>query len=151
MKDNQLTPQELQVLCLQQKETLIRQEVQIWDLEEEIRVLNKHIDDLQEELDKRQEKIDKFELWCDHQQTLLNAKDIERINADREAEKSITYLRSQNEHLESRCQELQNWSNHLQGVLDQQEADALARTQRLQKKYGIFYKVYRKVKNILSK
>ena len=42
MKDNQLTPQELQVLCLQQKETLIRQEVQIWDLEEEIRVLNKH-------------------------------------------------------------------------------------------------------------
>lgn len=147
MKDNQLTPQELQVLCLQQKETLIRQEVQIWDLEEEIRVLNKHIDDLQEELDKRQEKIDKFELWCDHQQTLLNAKDIERINADREAEKSITYLRSQNENLESRCQELQDWADHLQGIMDQQQAQV----ERMEKRFGIFYKVYRKVKNILSK
>lgn len=147
MKDNQVTQQELQTICLQQKQTLIRQEVQIWDLEEEIQVLNRRIEDLLKEAEKSQEKIDKFELWCDHQQTLLNAKDIERINADREAEKSITYLRSQNENLERRCQELQGWADHLQGIMDQQQAQSA----RMEKKFGIFYKIYRKFKSILSK
>lgn len=86
MKDNQTLQQDLQVICLQQKETITRQAVQIWDLEEEIRVLNRQIRDLQTEADKSQEKIDKFELWCDHQQTLINAKDIERINLVKDLE-----------------------------------------------------------------
>lgn len=86
MKDNQTIAAESEALCLHQKEIITRQEVQIWDLEEEIRVLNRQIRDLQDQADKQLEKIDKFELWCDHQQALINAKDIERINLVKELE-----------------------------------------------------------------
>lgn len=169
MKDNQRTQQDLQVLCLEQKQTLIRQEVQIWDLEEEIRVLNHRIEDLLKEQDTLQEKIDKFELWCDHQQIIINTKDIEKLNAERVAdgyrlqleestrflknqlEESTGFFKSQIENLERRNQELQGWADHLQGILDNQEAAAQANTQRLMKKYGIFYKIFRKIKSILSK
>ena len=86
MKDNQTLQTDFEALCLQQKETITRQQVQIWDLEEEIRVLNRQIKRMEEDSDKAQEKIDKFELWCDHQQTLINSQDIERMNLVKDLE-----------------------------------------------------------------
>ena len=103
MKDNQTMQTELEAVCLQQKEIITRQEVQIWDLEEEIRVLNRQIKSMEEDAEKAQEKIDKFELWCDHQQTLINAKDIEKMKTD----EALEYFKNLSQSLEERCRGLE--------------------------------------------
>lgn len=103
MKDNQTLHTDFEALCLQQKETITRQQVQIWDLEEEIRVLNRQIERMEADADKAQEKIDKFELWCDHQQTLINAMDIDKMKMS----EALEYFKKLASDLEERCRGLE--------------------------------------------
>ena len=134
MKDNQTLQTDFEALCLHQKETLTRQKVQIWDLEEEIRVLNRQIQAMEASADKAQEKIDKFELWCDHQQTLLNAKDIEMIKLLEE----LNYFKSHCQDLETHCSALETNCRTLED-----------RCKGLEK--GTVYFVLRKIKRLFSK
>lgn len=141
MKDNQTLQTDFEALCLHQKETITRQQVQIWDLEEEIRVLNRQIKTMEEAADKSQEKIDKFELWCDHQQTLINSKDIEMMNTV----DALNYFKTQ-------CQNLENRRNTLEARCNELEANCSAledHCKGLEK--GTLYFVLRKIKRIFSK
>ena len=104
------------------------------NLEEEIRVLNRQIQAMEASADKAQEKIDKFELWCDHQQTLLNAKDIEMIKLLEE----LNYFKSHCQDLETHCSALETNCRTLED-----------RCKGLEK--GTVYFVLRKIKRLFSK
>ena len=66
------TVSELEQICQQQCEEIEKQKVQIWDLEEELRVLSKKPVARQETIDKQTSRINELEAWCTHLQKSLD-------------------------------------------------------------------------------
>ena len=155
MKDKQTMQADFEALCLHQKETITRQEVRIWDLEEEIRVLNRQIQTMEEAADKAQEKIDKFELWCDHQQTLINTMDIEKLKT----QETLTYFQKHSQELESyvhsqeeACRILSERCRTLEAdyrTLEENHRTLEANYRAMEK--GTLYQLLRKIKHTLFK
>ena len=117
---------ELQVTCQKQSETIIKQEIQILDLEAEIAFLNKQLSDYQSSAIKYQEDIERLGQWCDHQQIQINSFELTRL----QLEKELDFYKTQTTNY-------QNLSQELQSQLQQQENRLL-------------YRILRKTKSIFS-
>ena len=73
MSDNQeLVNETLEQICQRQYEEIERKSVQVWDLEEEIRVLNCKISEQQQIIDQKDKRILDLETWCAQLQTWLD-------------------------------------------------------------------------------
>ena len=95
MTQIQDTLSQLEQICQQQFEEIENKKLQIWDLEEEVRVLREGKTALEQNLEAKTARIDDLERWC----------------------------------------------AHLQAIIDAREA----RTKQLEKRFGIFYKLARKL------
>lgn len=72
MNETQNTSSDLETICQQQYELIERNKVQIWDLEEEARVLRDKTVALQTVIDKQLGRINELEAWCTHLQRCLD-------------------------------------------------------------------------------
>lgn len=98
MTQIQDTLSQLEQICQQQFEEIENKKLQIWDLEEEVRVLQEGKTALEQTLEAKAARVDDLERWC----------------------------------------------AHLQAIIDAREA----RTKKLEKRFGIFYKLARKLARI---
>ena len=77
-KEQELLANEtLEKICRQQYEEIEKKSIQIWDLEEENRVLRNESLAMKEVVDRHLIRIDELEKWCTHLQTNLD-KEIKR-------------------------------------------------------------------------
>lgn len=86
----------LQEVCRQQHEELERKRIQIWDQEEENRVLRKKAEALQEKNGRMKERIEELEAWCGHLQNCIDEEEREK------------------EYHTSRIRELEDWTAELE-------------------------------------
>lgn len=115
---------DIEEICSKQFELIEEKKLQIWDLEEENRIYLNRLDELAGLLLKRQERIDDLERWCSHLQGIID----------------------KNEDKSKRVDELEAWCGHLQAIIDQRNE----KCQKLEKRYGIFFKVARKLYRIAA-
>lgn len=69
---------ELEEICRQQYEEIEKKKLQLWDVEEENRVLRSSIDEYQKTVEKHVNRIDDLERWCSHLQSIIDKEAEER-------------------------------------------------------------------------
>lgn len=63
---------ELEAICRQQYEEIAKKKLQLWDVEEENRVLHCRIDEYQKTVDKYVDRVNELERWCTHLQGIID-------------------------------------------------------------------------------
>lgn len=71
-------------ICHQQYDELERKRLQIWDVEEENRLLRIRIQELQGAVDKHMKRVDDLERWCGHLQGIIDAEKEQRETRERQ-------------------------------------------------------------------
>ena len=64
MENNQKLLDRLQGICTKQHEEIEQKKVQVWDLEEENRMLRKRVESLLATIDEKERRIEELEEWC---------------------------------------------------------------------------------------
>lgn len=75
MNDEQKLFSELELICQKQKREIEKLRLQLWDIEEENRVLQRKIENQQKEIEVKEYRICELETWCTHLQSIID-KDI---------------------------------------------------------------------------
>lgn len=106
MNESQNALIELETICRKQYVEIEKKKIQLWDMEEENRVLQHTVERYRETEKKHVDRIDELERWC----------------------------------------------SHLQGIIDTQAEEKRVREEKyilLEKRFGIFFKIARKIKRML--
>ncbi len=73
----------LEQICQQQYEEIEKKKIQIWDVEEENRLLRISRQELLETVDKHVNRIDELERWCTHLQGIIDSEQQKREERER--------------------------------------------------------------------
>ena len=84
MNNSTNTLSSLEQICRQQYEEIEKKKLQIWDVEEENRLLRICNQRLTEDEEKHLGRIDELERWCTHLQRLLDAEVEKREKRERQ-------------------------------------------------------------------
>lgn len=106
MEKSQNLLHELETICRQQYEEIEKKKIQLWDMEEENRVMQRCVEDHKKKEQALQNRIDELERWC----------------------------------------------GHLQGIIDhdaEEKKQRVERYEKMEKRYGIFFKIARKIKRMI--
>lgn len=66
---------QLEQICQQQFEEIENKKLQIWDLEEEVRVLREGNATLEQTMEAKTTRIDDLERWCAHLQAIIDVRE----------------------------------------------------------------------------
>lgn len=82
MDELQTTVSDLEEICRRQYEEIENKSIQIWDVEEENRILRCSLEEKEKDLEKRIHRIDELEKWCTHLQSIIDRHeaDLEKRN-----------------------------------------------------------------------
>lgn len=105
MEDSQKLLRTLQEVCRQQHNEIEQKKIQIWDQEEENRVLRKRVEKLQNANGRLEDRVKELESWCGHLQGCID-----------EEEKIRLYH-------QDKIQELEKWTTHLQECIEEEERE----------------------------
>lgn len=108
MNDEANVLSSLEQICQQQYEEIAKKKLQIWDVEEENRLLRIRIREMQGTIDKHIKRVDDLERWCGHLQSIIDSETEQREKRERQY-------------------------------------------QQLEKRFGIFFRIARKIKRLLIK
>ena len=72
MEKSQNLLHELETICRQQYEEIEKKKIQLWDMEEENRVMQRCVADHQKKEQELQSRIDELERWCGHLQSIID-------------------------------------------------------------------------------
>ena len=106
MEKSQNLLHELESICRQQYEEIEKKKIQLWDMEEENRVMQRCVEDHEKKEVQLQNRIDELERWCGRLQGII---DVEAEEKNRQIE----------------------------------------RYEALEKRYGILFKIARKIKRMI--
>jgi len=87
MDELEITVSDLEEICRRQYEEIENKDLQIWDVEEENRVLRRSLEETEKELEQRLHRIDDLERWCTHLQAIIDRHeaDLEKRNQQYQA------------------------------------------------------------------
>lgn len=137
----------LEQICQKQYVQLEKKELQIWDVEEENRVLRIHIQELNKNLDEKKKRVDELERWCSHLQKIIDSETEQREKRERE------YSETVNAHIK-REEDLDHWCSHLQKIIDSETEQRLEherRYQQMEQRYGILFRFAVKLQQSFTK
>lgn len=69
----------LEQICRQQYEEIQHKKQQIWDVEEENRLLRLRIQELEGEVGRKTDRVNELEQWCSHLQGIIDARPWNRL------------------------------------------------------------------------
>lgn len=92
MEKSQNLLHELETICRQQYEEIEKKKMQLWDMEEENRVMQRCIADHEKKEQELQNRIDDLERWCGHLQSIIDKESNRRAKLYEKLEKRFGIL-----------------------------------------------------------